>query len=322
VPVQEPGPFRRSTHRVARFARRTWALAWAAFVALAVTQFSGPLWDAAFGEPAPIHEQLANVRQQAAADSLRTVANRRVDFHGTGQASYLLALRRDDTPWAAGPNGKLLRVSDEIRIYDVEDHELVLRFRFRPKPDRGLAYLFELLSVGDLDRNGRVELVGSYWSVYMNERQATPVALVWDDATSAYKLSGLITTRPQLRFAKRPGYWERILRQDYADPDRLHDPRSGITTRSYVAEFVTLVQEPSSGPFLLAAYIVRQRAHIWPATYQLTAWRLDFQKPTAASTGCFPPPADLPLVSEGRHRQLHPNTFVRAWQSRRGLLSC
>ncbi len=319
--VQEPGPARGALQRILGFARRTWALAWAAFIAVAVTQFSGPLWDAVFGDPPPISVQLADVRQEAAAQSLRTVANQRVDLHGTGQASYLLALRRDGTPWATGSNGKFVRASDEIRIYDVEDHELVLRFRFRPKPNRGLAYLFELLAVRDLDHNGRAELVGAYWSIYMNERQATPVALVWDDAASAYKLSGLITTPPRLRFAKRPGYWERVVRKGYNEPDRLHDPKSGITVRGHVAEFVRLAKGQSSTPVLLAAFIVRQAAHIAPATYQLTAWHLDFQKPAASSTRCIPMPADFPLVSEGR-RRLPEDAIFKMWQPRLRPLAC
>jgi hypothetical protein len=115
------------------------------------------------------------VRAAAASSGYHLTASGRFDLHGSGTASYLLVLRDDRNIRREGFSSSR---SDELRIYDADDHQqLNLKFRFRPRRFGDRPMFFRLDSISDLDENGRPEIIGAWEELGMAPLWPRPVVL-------------------------------------------------------------------------------------------------------------------------------------------------
>ena len=90
-----------------------------------------------------VADQLEDVRRDAAAGGYRAEI-RLLDLRGTGVDTYLVLLRNnaiDSILSRRGPG----EVSDEVRLYEVDDGSLEERFAFRPRTAaNGNPYVFRV----------------------------------------------------------------------------------------------------------------------------------------------------------------------------------
>jgi hypothetical protein len=224
------------------------------------------------GDPDPVRKQIAEIRRDAAAEhGTHLIENERVDLEGGGQRAYLLAFRHDSLRTI--PSGEEVQtdVSDEIRIYRVDDDgDVVEAFRFQPRPridpvpggpDTKRPYLFNVHSVSDLDGNGRPELIGAFKIRAMEDADPFPVAITWEDESQQYRLVALLPNRPDLAHSSI-GLWARLQLQDYITEDVLRDPDAGVKLTGFAVEGYDVVRTPlRREPALAVGYVVHAAAH-------------------------------------------------------------
>ena len=142
---------------------------------------------------------------------------RKVFLHGSGRTSWVF-LSRSEVPQdsfeqqgaISPPKGS----SDELRVYDVEDGELELRFRLQPQlrlrrddghsVPLGPAFEISLGPIRDRNHDGRPEIVGTIDRSLFDRRPRpeegrVPFAVLWDDAQGRYRLRALVPKPPDLK---------------------------------------------------------------------------------------------------------------------------
>jgi hypothetical protein len=115
-----------------------------------------------------------------------------LDLHGTGTKSHLMVIG-EDLLAPSQPN--------DVRIYDVVDDELQLRFRLWPEGKKVGKPLwnFQFTKIIDVDRDGTNEIVGMYHSLDSGDFKKYPVLIAWDDASSEYRISPLFSDKPSAK---------------------------------------------------------------------------------------------------------------------------
>jgi hypothetical protein len=253
------------------------------------------------GSPSPIPEQLAAVQREAASQGLFAVYNRDVELKGNGEVSHLFVFRPRE-----GTKDPIAGDSDQIRIYDERDGELEQSFRFQPKVDR-VPYHFKLSGIGRYDETDREEAVGTFDHTFVDATHPYPVALVWDERQQEYAVRSLLTQPLDLRRSR--GERAKDIRADYNEA-KLTDVGTGSTVAVHGTDFFSVRRHPF--PIFAAAFTVGATCNACQHTYEIRAWRINFQRPVPATTPCGPKPV---LQNDGEfHAQFAP-TLVQRYRS-------
>src|SRR5439155_10770454 len=197
----------------------TLGVALAGWGAVTAAQYAFDRWQA---PPPPIAQQLNDVVREAARNGLRVAESYRADLHGSGERSRILVLR---------PTARATRpIPNELRIYDVSDGRLRLRFRFVPRT-AGVPPSVHLADVADFDGNGSMEILVSLEIEYVEHTTEVPALVAWDPRGDAYGIAPLLTpdgpklgdrTKPRIRPRGRPGLFT-TPRELYVVPLRIRD---------------------------------------------------------------------------------------------------
>lgn len=256
-------------------------------------------WINSLGRPAPLPEQLESIRSAAANNGLEVVDERVVDLRGTGEQAHLFVLRDASRRHLPSATRRPPR-SDEIRLYSNESGSLALSFHFRAELGKGAGtdpVSFNLVSVSDVDGNGRPEIVGFFtpWAVDSLEASPFPVVISWVDAEQAFRMFPLVDRPLRDRQQVGPrGAWGRGV--IYRERSSLTDRETGETVRGYKVLGFATTTTPLGEPAILTSYVAKAKCHFCGG--QIIEVRI--------STASFQPP---PQVSE----------CVPRHQSRKGM---
>jgi|GEM_PF-4370783 len=245
---------------------RDWVILFAgAILGVAGTIAAEPISDAIHSRPPPIGEQLEDLRGEVADADRRVVLERALPVHG-GERSYVLITRPTRYPTKAKRVGP--EFADVMRVYDTIDGRLELQLRFKPeilpRPRPGLALQVDLLDTGDFDRDGTQEFIvniDSYDPNFEVDRAdafvVRPIAVAWDDAAGDYRISPLLSERPDaLEFGpstRAARSRKQVYRQRVEIVDRTTDRR----VRSYAAK-VALTLHRRGHVFFVTGWVVKE----------------------------------------------------------------
>lgn len=212
----------------------------------------------------PLGQQVDAIRQRAAASGESVVYLSAQQLHGFDETSYVFVLRPST------------RGSDELRIYDLVDGWLELRFDFQPHThgsrlvsasrllqglnaegvsgtsssdflpstiDQGVDnFQLEGLQLPDLFNNGERELVADYTYVAAGGDQGPKLPLIvwWDDLAERYEFRALVDDKP-------PASPDRKWSGGWAGPYVLRDTRNRSELRGYPVDGYLVL--PEAGPY-------------------------------------------------------------------------
>lgn len=241
-----------------------------------------------------LSQQLERELQAEAVDGRRVVYRRVVQFHGFGRPSYVFVFRDDRLRDRLRTELDAPRSSDEIRIYDVDDGRLHLRFRFRPQAPGTVrqlpegdypGFLFRPLTVEDVDRNDKPELLGAFERYTLASGPLpVPVVVLWDEGALKYRISPLVQEAPRL--APPRGGIDRSIQDAYREPTRIEDETSSRVLAGYaVDQFV--VTRRHLPPLLGLAYADFPSALGEVMRWQIKGSFLDFQAPVPRVVPCI-----------------------------------
>jgi hypothetical protein len=149
------------------------------------------------GKDPSIPEQLDEIRAEVSSQGYTVRTQKKLRFR-TASPAYLFVLQP--------PRGR----TDELRVYNEEEGELELAYRFAPRgrvgsqtPFGGLR--FSLIDSFDFGDDGRLEVIGSYDYAFLGGPLRVPVSLAWDEVARRYQLAPLIRRPPQIDPTTIPG---------------------------------------------------------------------------------------------------------------------
>jgi hypothetical protein len=223
------------------------------------------------GEDPSVPAQLKAIRGAAAAENLHVVADRRVHLR-SGVDSRLMVLRDDRRHGTQ---------SDEVRVYDELSGALQMMYAFQP--DRG-GYVFRADRVGDLDGDGRPEVVGSYTSSHKGTTLRVPLAISYRGPDLGYRASSLIKDPPALtqsRSARRL---------------RLFDHHAQVAIRGYPVTDYSVAMD-GKRPVLVGGFARQQANHAQHPLLEVQVWSLSFPRGRAKAQQCGLLPGRAPAVA-------------------------
>lgn len=155
---------------------------------------------AGFSEPEPpsLAERVDAVKLEAAGSDRSVVTSEVLDFHGSGEPSYLFDFQTRD--FEERESGSSPAESDELRIYDLRGGDPVERFRFQPDVPGAR---FQIRYSGDLDGDGDEEVIGGYGFQSEASLALLPFLIYWDAASGDYRIASLQTDPPVDRAAAK-----------------------------------------------------------------------------------------------------------------------
>ena len=112
-----------------------------------------------------------------------------VDFHGTGQESYVFSFRDQSR------SHKRSSQADEIQVWDVVGGD-TLKERFHFQPDDPAVFQFR--GVADVDGDGDQELIGGFGPTTHSGELLVPFAIDWNSDTGKYRIVDLHPSPPSL----------------------------------------------------------------------------------------------------------------------------
>jgi len=242
-------------------------------------------WMAATGHfhgPVSVPKQLDAIHRAASHTGQRVLFSKAVDFHGGGEKSYLMVLRDKSVDSTAATRGAATGGatadataprSDELRIYDKQDDNLVRKFTFRPAPDR-TPYAFRAGANGDWDGNGSDEMIAGFGPLRADTLQPVPVSIYWDSDAEKYAIEALKTKPTALKHVGDPGRGARKLRAAYGLPVELHDPHGAATSGYPVKDFAIFTG--GTGTKLITSYVTRAATLNTVSDIEIQTWSLDF----------------------------------------------
>lgn len=244
-------------------------------------------WLGSIGDPPPVGEQLESIRSAAADQGLEVIDEKNVDLRGTGAKAHLFVLRDASRRHPLG--GKTPQLSDEVRLYSDESGTLKMSFHFRAELSGSIRtdpVSFNLVSVSDVDGNGRPEVVGFFtpWAVDSLEAAPFPVVITWDDAEQAFRMFPLVDRplRERRPIDRRGGWGDGSI---YRQENSLTDKETGETVKGYNVLGFAITKTSLGEPAILRSYVAKAKCHFCGG--QLIEIRM--------STASFQPP---PQVSE------------------------
>lgn len=276
-------------------------------------------------------EQLDRVLQTAAREKRRVVFRASAHMHGPGGPEAQIIVLRDDRVKEHPPGDIPIDAhgrssapgSDEVRVYDLVQGRLSLRFRFLPQGPGQVRQLpegdyptfrFRATPPRDRDGDGRPELVGSFDRVTLaSGPYPVPVSLSWDDGAQRYQLAPLIPNPPKIRV---PEGQARLL-GGYTHATTIKDRYSGAILRGHAVDaFGLFGREPDV--IVAAAYADPVAVAANRAGYYVQAWLLDFQAGPPVALECF---SEAQRVTPVRADDA-PNDVVRTWLPRYAVPPC
>lgn len=285
-------------------------------------------------DPEPVGLQLDRLKQSEAKKGRELIAVEWASLHDPESRSYVVTSRAIVRDPLGPPK------SDEVRIYDLINGELMERFRYRPPAPRpGLAYEFSILKSGDLDGDGAGEVVGIFRTVVDNGQglleQAGveyPLAISWDPRHGEYRADPLLPDSfDEIDFGNVSSDTRRR-RRAYSTPLLLSRSRSEAV-RAYGAEELTLTTH-NGEPLLLAGLIVEDVGTILEVvettgglrvrqdlTVFVSAMPLDFTTAETVVASC----ASVALNRLGpvfRAERVTPDGLLKAWRKFRPHADC
>jgi len=286
-------------------------------------------WIASWNDPQPISKQLEEIRSAAAKEGLESIADKRVDLRATGEDGHLFVFQDRSL---RHPLKMKKPVSDEIRLYSDEGGTLHVSFRFRPKLDSRSPVLFNLVSVSDLDGNGRPEILGSFnpWAVDSLEASPFPIVIAWDYGEGAYRMYPLVDHPPRFRRKVGPrGLWGRSASSLYRKKISLTDHETGQTVDGFtVLGFSPARSTPGGQPAILESFVAKAPCHFCQQTIEVQMLTAQYQarpemfpcsplpRSRRGSVGILvhPPPRELVVARPSEYLRISRDRLARRFE--------
>lgn len=253
-------------------------------------------WIASLDDPQSISRQLETIRSTAAKKGLDIIEEKDVDLRATGEEAHLFVFRNRSLRHPVELTQPAL--SDEIRLYSDEGGSLRLSFKFRPELSSKGPVLFNVVSISDLDGNGRPEILGSFtpWAVDSLEASPFPLVITWNDADSAYRMYPLVDQPPRFRRQVGPrGLWGRSASSLYRKEITITDRGTGQTLKGFtVLGFSPVSTTPGRRPAILESFVAKAPCHFCDQTVEVQMLTARYQ-PEPETSWCTP----LPLTRRG-----------------------
>lgn len=260
-----------------------------AVIVLAVNQFGvavSNLFDDPEGRITAAKERIKG----EAATSGRFVAEERT-IEGNDSAAWLVVLRHRSV---GNYSVEVPPVSDEVRIYDIVDDRLQLDLRFHPGPETGrpnlnppeaLPFLFAVRLIKDFDEDGEPEVLGAFYSLFMEPALPRPVLLSKAGETN-YGIEPLTNAFSPGPPRSSQGAYARNERDYYKWVSTFRDGRSKAAFRAKPVTEFAYVPEDS---ILITAVVARARSHADRPLLELRADRLVSVNRNAILYSCLIP---------------------------------
>lgn len=251
-------------------------------------------------------EQAAEIRDSLTKNGRASEKPERVDFHGSGQESYVFSFR--DAQRSAGETAR----ADEIRIYDVVGGDR-LEERFRFEPDEPAVYQFR--GIEDVDGDGEEELIGGYGPTVHSGELLVPFAIDWNKGSGTYQMVSLHRSPPRLGTRNR----SKQVSAPYRRTATYRDGPDRISLSGYPAQDIALTQ---GAPKLLSGYFVRPATAGRTATLEVQVETFDTQTIGPSLRACnFP--GSKPIVAHEDRSEAMWQTLLDRWDSvRKGGRNC
>ena len=261
---------------------------------------------AGFSEPEPpsLAERVDAVKLEAAGSDRSVVANQALDFHGSGEASYLFAFQTKD--FSALESGPSPAASDEIRIYDVRGGDPVERFRFQPDV---AGARFQIRYDGDLDGDGDEEVIGGYGFQSEASLALLPFLIDWDAASGDYRITSLQTDPPVDRAAAKTAAAAALINA-YRKQLVLRDADAGESLTGYRVQDFAITREP---PRLVSGVAVQPATASVVGQVEVKGSILGLSGPEPRVTACHFDDAQQLLAPWDTNRRLY-NQILEAWK--------
>lgn len=245
-----------------------------AVIVLVVNQFGVAVIDL-FNDPeSRVAAAKERIKGEAAASG-RYVAEERT-IESNDSAAWLVVLRHRSV---GNYSVEVPPVSDEVRIYDVVDDRLRLDLRFHPGPETGrpnlsppeaLPFLFAVRLIEDFDEDGEPEVLGAFYSLFMEPALPRPV-LLSKAGQASYGIEPLTDAFSPGPPRSSQGAYARNERDYYKWVFMFRDGRSKAAFRARpVAEFAYVPEDS----ILITAVVARARSHADRPLLELRAERL------------------------------------------------
>jgi hypothetical protein len=287
-------------------------------------------WIASWNDPQPISSQLEEIRSTAAKEGLDPIADKSVDLRATGEHGHLFVFQ--DRSLHRPLKMRQKPASDEIRLYSDKDGSLHLSFRFRPELDSTSPVLFNLVSVADLDGNGRPEILGSFnpWAVDSLEAAPFPIVIAWDDRTGEYRMYPLVGHAPRFRReVGSRGLWGRSAASLYRKKITLTDLETNQTVEGFtVLGFSPTRSTPGGQPAILESFVAKAPCHFCGQTIEVqmltaryqgrpeTFWCSPLPRSRQRSAGILvhPPPRELVVARPSEYLRINRDRFAHRFE--------
>ncbi len=172
-------------------------------------------------------------------------------------------------------------------------------FKFRPTAPKTVAELFNLVSVSDIDGNGRPEILGSFtpWVVDSLEASPLPAVITWDDADQSYRMFPLLDhpVRYRRKFRQR-GVWGDVQERLYHRQVILTDPENGEALRGYTVLGFAAAKTSLGEPAILTSFTAKATCHFCGGQSIEVQMSTARYQPPPETFGC---PRSRPVRSEG-----------------------
>jgi hypothetical protein len=230
-----------------------------AFLGWAVPRIADWTSEKITGTSRTISEQEAEIVRGAANKSYVLADSRRLDFQGNGATERVIVLRRVMPGFIPETIGD----SDDLRVYDVQNHRLRQRLSFHPMKDKsGDSFSFNIQHLVDVG-GGREAIIGGVIRNHLGPFLEFPVALYRNPRIGEYRLYPILDgtnrgARPELPKERRgsPLVFGRTQTQLYQLPTTIRNRADSPLFESFGTQRFLLFRGATAW-VLLGAFISR-----------------------------------------------------------------
>ena len=244
-----------------------------------------------------IGEQAALIRSNGSEGPRTGEKPNTVDFHGTGQESYVFSFRDQSRTHKRSPQ------ADEIQVWDVVGGDtLKERFHFQPADPA----VFQFRGVADVDGDGEEELIGGYGPITHSGELLVPFAIDWNSDTGNYRIVNLHPSPPSLDIKDTP----RIRRA--SAPYRTltnYTDGNGNSVSGYPSQDFAVIPDAQR---LISGYFISSPTATQPASLDVEVELFDTQASRPRLRDCnFP--NDKPVLAQEQSGALLFNVLDERW---------